>query len=152
MTEVIRIPNIKNYTQEIIKGELILTPKKQYITENELNDTRITGSKIEKCLIKKNDEIISNRTNPNYKGVLIDIFKSMPTQKILQTSKFNFKLTMENGEKEKGYRWCDDINMFIQLKDSTGTLKEIIEMVKVNKLTIEISIKLETGRNVHFKI
>jgi len=150
MTEVIRIPNIKNYTQEIINGELILTPKKQYITENELTDTRIIKSKIEKCLIKKNDEIISNITNPYYRPVLIDIFKSMPTQKILQTSKFNFKLTKENGE--KGYHWCDDIKMSMQNKDATGTLKEIIEMVKVNKLTIEISIKLETGRIVHFKI
>ena len=28
MTELIRIPNIENYTQEIINGELILTPKK----------------------------------------------------------------------------------------------------------------------------
>ena len=36
MTEVIRIPNIENYTQEIINGELILVPKKQYISENEL--------------------------------------------------------------------------------------------------------------------
>jgi len=27
MTELIRIPNIENYTQEIINGELILTPK-----------------------------------------------------------------------------------------------------------------------------
>jgi len=27
MTELIRIPNIENYTHEIINGELILTPK-----------------------------------------------------------------------------------------------------------------------------
>lgn len=47
MTELIRIPNIKNYTQEIINGELILTPKKQYMTENELNMTQITHSTIE---------------------------------------------------------------------------------------------------------
>jgi hypothetical protein len=30
--------------------------------------------------------------------------------------------------------------------------KEILNMVKVNKLTIKLSIKLETGRIVHFKI
>jgi len=28
MSEIIRIPNIEKYTQEIINGELILTPKK----------------------------------------------------------------------------------------------------------------------------
>ena len=59
MTEQIRIPNIENYTQEIINGELILTPKKQYITENELNMTHISYSNIEECIIKKKGEIIS---------------------------------------------------------------------------------------------
>ena len=147
MTELIRIPNIENYTQEIINGELILTPKKQYITENELNMTQITHSTIEKCIIKKEEEIIS--TNTSYRSVLVDIFKSMPTQKILQTTTFNFKLTKENGE--KGYKWCDDISMSFQSKDARGTLKEILNMVKVNKLTIKLSIKLETGRIVHFK-
>lgn len=148
MTEVIRIQNIENYTQEIINGELILTPKKQYMTENELNMTHITHSTIEECIIKKEEAIIS--TNTNYRSVLVDIWKSMPSQKILQTTTFNFKLTKETGE--KGYKWYDDINMSFQSKDAKGTLKEIINMVKVNKFTIELSIKLETGRIVHFKI
>ena len=148
MTELIRIPNIENYTQEIINGELILTPKKQYMTENELNITQIANSTIEECLIKKEEETISTKTS--YRSVLVDIWKSMPTQKILQTTTFNFKLTNENGE--KGYKWCDDIHMSFQNKDARGTLKEILNMVKVNKLTIKLSIKLETGRIVHFKI
>ena len=148
MTELIRIPNIENYTQEIINGELILTPKKQYMTENELNNTQITNSTIEECLIKKEEETIS--INTSYRSVLVDIWKSMPSQKILQTTTFNFKLTNENGV--KGYTWCDDIHMSFQNKDARGTLKEILNMVKVNKLTIKLSIKLETGRIVHFKI
>lgn len=74
----------------------------------------------------------------------------MPSQKILQTTTFNFKLTNENGK--KGYRWCNDIHMSFQDKDARGTLKEILNMVKVNKLTINLSIKLETGTIVHFRI
>ena len=148
MTELIRIPNIGNYTQEIINGELILTPKKQYITENELNMTQITHSTIEECIIKKEGAKIS--TNKSYRSVLVDVWKSMPTQKILQTTSFNFKLTKEIGE--KGYRWCDDIKMSFQDKSAAGTLKEILNMVKVNKLTLDLSIKLETGRIVHFKM
>jgi len=148
MTEQIRIPNIENYTQEIINGELILTPKKQYMTENELNITQFANSTIEECLIKKEEETISTKTR--YRSVLVDIWKSMPTQKILQTTTFNLKLTNENGE--KGYKWCNDIHMSFQDKDAKGTLKEILNMVKVNKLTIKLSIKLETGRIVHFKI
>jgi len=150
MTEVISIPNIENYTQEIINGKLILTPKKQYISENELiNVIHNNKSMIEKCVIKKKEEE-NILLNTNYRSVLIYIWKSMPTSKILQTTTFNFKLTKEIGE--KGYKWCDDIHMSFQNKDATGTLKEIVNMVKVNKLTIKLSIKLETGRIVHFKI
>ena len=149
MTELIRIPNIENYTHEIINGELILTPKKQYITESEFNMMSFLHSTIEECEIKKEEEIIST-TCKNYRSVLVNIWKFMPTQKILQTTTFNFKLTNENGE--KGYKWCDDIQMSFQNKDATGTLKEILNMIKVNKLNIKLSIKLETGRIVHFKI
>ena len=60
---MIRIPNIENYIQEIISGELILTPKYIRITEDELNLASITNSKIEKCLIKKGNEIISTKNN-----------------------------------------------------------------------------------------
>jgi hypothetical protein len=74
----------------------------------------------------------------------------MPTQKILQTTTFNFKLTKEIGE--KGYTWCDDINMSFQNKDAKRTLKEILNMVKVNNYFFELSIKLETGRIVYYKI
>jgi hypothetical protein len=148
MTEIIRIPNIENYTQEIINGELILTPKQTYITEYELNNTQIKNSSIVKCVIKKEEEIIS--INTSYRSVLIDIWKSMPTQQILQTTTFNFKLTCENGE--KGYKWCSDINMSFQNKDANGTLKEILKMIKVNKMFIQLSIKLETDKIIHFKI
>jgi len=148
MSELIRIPNIENYTQEIINGELILTPKQKYITETELNATRITHSSIIECVIKKGEENIS--TNKKYRSVLVDIWKSMPTQKILQNTTFNFKLINENGE--KGYLWCPDINMSFQSKDSKGSLVEILNMIKVNNLTIKLSIKLETGRIVYFKI
>ena len=149
MNEVIRIPNIENYTQEIINGELILTPRIIYITEIELNAIQLEYSKIEECLIKRGEEIL-HINKKKYRSVLVNIWKSMPVQRILQNTTFNFKLTNENGE--KGYKWCDDIHMSFQNKDARGTLKEILNMVKVNKLTIKLSVKLETGRIVHFKI
>ena len=42
--------------------------------------------------------------------------------------------------------------MSFQNKNASGTLKEIINMVKVNKMSINLSIKLKTGRIIHFKI
>lgn len=146
-TEVIRIPNIQIYTLEFINGDLLLTPKQNYITENELNMTSIKHSTIEECLVKKGEEIISSNTT--YRSILIDIWKSMPTQKILQTTTYKFKLINVNGD--KGYNWCNDINMSFQDRDAERTLKEIINMIKVNKYTFKISIKLETGRIIYFK-
>ena len=109
---------------------------------------QITYSTIEECVIKKEEENIS--TNTNYRSVLVDIWKSMPTEKILQTSTFKFKLTKEIGI--KGYKWCEDIHMSFQNKNASGTLKEILNMIKVINLTIKMSFKLETGRIVYFKI
>ena len=147
MTEPIHIPNIENYTQEIICGVLILTPKNVFITEEELQKTILTNSSILKCEIKNNEDIIPTITS--YRGVLIDIWDSMPTQKILQTTTFNFKLKNEN---KNGYNWCNRINMSFQNKDANGTFKEILNMIKVNNYNIKISIKLETGRVIQFKI
>ena len=148
MSEVIIIHNIENYTREIVNGTLKLTPKKQYLSKNELYKIQLAHSIILECVIKQGDRIIS--TSKAYRSILIDIWKNIPTQKILQKTTFNFKLTKEVGE--KGYRWCEVIKMSFQNKDSKGTLKEIIKMVEENDLNIELSIKLETGRIVHFKI
>jgi len=148
MSEQIRIPNIENYIIEIINGELVLTPKIIYTTENELNMIDITHSTIEECIIKKGEENIS--TNTKYRSILIDIWEDMPTQKIDQNTTFNCKSTDEKGE--KGYNWCKRIQMSFQDKDAKGTLKEILHMVRVNKLTIKLTIKLKTGRTIYFRI
>ena len=147
MTDIIKIANIENYQQEIVDGTLILTPKKTHITEAELNSLGLENSIIFSCSIKNNEDVIS--TKVTYRSILIDIWKSMPTQKILQNTTFNFKLTNENGE--KGYSWIPSINMSFQSKDAFGTLKEILHMVNINNMTIKLCIKLETGKIIYFK-
>jgi hypothetical protein len=149
MSEIIRIPNIENYNQEIINGELILTPKKVYISEDELNNTDIRFSNILECIIKKGDEVISSNRK-KYRPILIDVWKHMSIRRILQTTTFNCKLT--NDDNNNSYNWCSDINMYFQNQDAKNTLKEIIEMVKENELNINLSIKLQTGNIIYFKI
>tara|TARA_Y100000385_G_scaffold137382_1_gene142773 strand:+ start:368 stop:598 length:231 start_codon:yes stop_codon:yes gene_type:complete len=73
----------------------------------------------------------------------------MPTQKILQTTTYNFKLT--NEKRKNGYTWFEDIKMSYQGKDSNGTIKEIINMCNVNGFQIDLTIELETGRIINFK-
>ena len=148
MTEIIRIPNIEKYTQEIINGELILTPKENYITEDELNRSILNSSKILNCTVKNGDKIISNKKK--YRSILNDIWVSMPTQKILQTTTFNMKLTNENGL--DGYKWCPKLNLSIQNKDSIYSMKEILNMIKVNNYSIKITIQLETEEIINFKL
>ncbi len=58
---------------------------------------------------------------------------------------------MTNENDEKGYSWCSDINMSFQSKDAKSTLREIINMIKYNKYTINIIIKLENGQIVYYK-
>jgi hypothetical protein len=45
MTDIIRIPNIENYTWEIINGELVLTPKTQ-VTDKVNSQTTVTSTPI----------------------------------------------------------------------------------------------------------
>lgn len=148
MSEIIRIPNIEKYTQEIINGELILRPKEIYITEEELKRTLLTHSKVIDCIVKSNEEMITNKTK--YYSILQSIWKSMPTQKILQTTTFNMKLTDEKGL--NGYTWHPELNLSIQRKDAKNTMMEIINMIKVNNYSMKISIKLENENIIQFKI
>jgi hypothetical protein len=148
MTEIIRIPDIDKYISEIINNELILTPKIKYLTENELKSTSLSKSVVVNCSIKDiNGDEISNKVK--YSSIVIDIWKSMSTSKILQNTTFNFKLTNENGK--SGYTWCSSINMSLQRKDSNGTMREIIKMLEVNNYIIDICIKLENDKIIYYK-
>jgi hypothetical protein len=127
--------------------EIEIQEEKNYITREELNKLTLNKSKILSCIVKNKEEIISNKFK--YRAILNDIWKSMPIQKIIQTTTFNMKLTNENGK--KGYIWCPKLNISIQNKDATNTMKEILNMIKKNKYSIKISIKLKTKQIVHYK-
>lgn len=158
MSETIQIKNINNYTIEIIDNTLILTPKMelplpplpnpslQSISEEELYQLSFSKSVITECYIKNNDFLISNKLK--FRQILIDIWKTIPSQRILQNSSFNFKLSNENGE--NGYTWCPEINMSFQSKDSNNSMKEIIRMCNISKYNIQITIKLEDERIIFF--
>lgn len=152
MSNIVRIPNIETYIQEIINGELVLTPKvttkECFVTEDEINRTILKSSKILNCIVKNGEEIISDKTG--YQPILNDIWYSMPTQKILQTTTFNMKLTNENGL--KGYNWNSKLNLSIQGKDANKCMKEILNIIKVNNYSINITILLETEKIIKFKL
>ena len=148
MNNIIRIPNINNYRQSIINNDLILTPIYNYISLDELLDLNLTNSRINYCIITDIDEEIISNSN-RYFRILIDIYKSLSASFILQNTTFNIKLTNEDGN--KGYKWCPEINMSVQRKDSNGTLKEIIKMITLNNYKIDIEIELADGTKNNYK-
>lgn len=147
--DIIRIPNINNYTQEIIDNVLILIPIYNYISYEELLLKTLTHSRIINCIVKDNDDEIICNSPKSYFKILIDIYKSLSASFILQNTTFNIKLTNENGN--KGYKWCPEINMSVQGKDANGTLKEIIKMVNMNNYKIDIQIKLINEEIINYK-
>lgn len=82
-------------------------------------------------------------------NILQDIWKSMPTQKILQTTSFNMVLI---NKEDAGYKWSSVLNLSIQYKNAKYTMVEILNMIKVNGYSMKISIKLETEQIIKYKI
>ena len=149
MSDIITIENISSYIQEVIGDTLILKPKNKIISEEELTMTSLTKSEITYCtIVDSANKSISKKKQ--YQPILTDIWKSMPTQKILQNTTFNFKLSNENGE--KGYNWNEKLNMSYQSKDANGSMREIIHMCKLINYKLDIFIKLENDKNINFKI
>jgi hypothetical protein len=145
---IIEIDNIENYTYQIKNNKIILYPKDEYLTYEELLISNIIKTKIIKCNItNKYFECISSNKN-KYATVLLDIWKTIPIEKIRDNTTFKIKLTNEN---TKGYRWSKELKYSFQSKDAKGTLKEIIHMCDVNCYNIEIKIQLENGNIINFK-
>ena len=135
MTDIIRIPNIDNYTMTVINGELVLTLIRKYLKREELFRIDLTKSKILFCTIKDyNDKIISTSNS----------YKSLPHQYILQNTTFNIKLTND-------YVYYPEINMSIQHKNANETIKEIINMIVMNTYSLDIRFNLETGEIINYQ-
>jgi hypothetical protein len=148
MNNIIRIPNISNYQQQIINNELVLTPIFRLISLDELVNINLTNSNIIDCIITDNDNEIIPLPNNTYLRILISIYRTLPASFILQNTTFNIKLTNESGR--RGYTWHPEINMSIQGKDSNGTFKEIIRMINLNNYKIDIKIDLFNNEKINY--
>ena len=171
------IPGIENYTIKHLNGGMVLIPNDinqntipkienkngefvvSYVNPNERQNNNIlteenfqkkilTGSKIIKCEIKNNEKIISK--SKKYNHIICDIWKSMTIKNILINSTFNIDLEDKKGL--NGYLWNEELKFSYQAKDSNGCIKEIIKMVKLNNYSLDMIIKLNDEKEVHFKL
>jgi hypothetical protein len=146
--DIIKISNIENYTQQIINGDLILTPKPKYITEDEFMKLNLTLSKIISCDIREGNNIISDKIK--YNTILTDILNYInDVREIYKITKINIKPGNEN--RVNGFIWNSKLNLSIQQKDANGTMKEIFNIIQIKKYLIDITIQLESNHIIKFK-
>jgi superfamily II DNA or RNA helicase len=136
------------------EDEPILSNKSDegFITEAQLYSLKIINSKIEDCIVQNGTKILS--TSKSYASVLRNVFAHIPIETILETTKFNMKKEnlSENGYRYKGFRWWPELQLSVQYKDAKQTLEETIRMCKLNHFTFRISIRLESGNLICFKL
>ena len=82
-------------------------------------------------------------------GLLIDVWKTMSIERVIQTTKFTFSLKDES--ENNMLVWYEEINMYVATKDANNTFKELLNKIKINNYSIKISIKLKEGRVIQFK-
>ncbi len=114
------------------------------INTHEIFKKDLTFSKILDCLIdnKKPERL-------TYRNILINVLKKMSKQNILKLSSFNFK--EEKVYDDNGHNWCEDIQLSIQNKDATKTLKEIIRLCEINKFSLLLKIQLSTKEIITYR-
>jgi hypothetical protein len=142
------ISNIENYTMEIDNSTLTLVPKKTNISDDQINKTHFTKSKILYSYIATKDDVLVSNKN-TYFEILEDIWKTMPIQQVLQNTSFDFKMTQEKGH--AGYWWNENLSMSLRLQNANITIKEIVKMVKLNGYQMIMTIQLKNNSIIEFK-
>jgi adenylate cyclase len=149
----IRIPDIKNYTIEIIDDTLILTPKiitpvNTPISKKELSKLSITNSRILSCIIYNSEsQIITKKTK--YQSILIDLWKFIGRDIILKNSTYDIKT---DNNIDSPYIYNSELEFAFKSKNAKNTMKEIIHMCEINELKLEIEIELENKKKIIFLI
>lgn len=159
---VIKIMNIDKYTIEYVDNNLLLHPKpitvdnkiidlcdesEDFVDVEDFEDIDIGGSRILNCKIYKKDTIISSKNK--FRSVLIDIWKSISTSKILQNTTFRIFNSQIN---KNGFKWKDELGFSFQSKDSNGTFKEILKMCNICNYNIDLRLELKDGKIINFNV
>jgi len=144
MDNTITIPNIEEFTQQIINGNLILTRINPFISEVTLFQQNLRGSYLTLCKI--NNIYIDIH---KYKKLLIHLYSAIDRELILQHTILNI---LQEIKYDKGFNYYSQLALSIQGADATRTLKEIINIVRLQNYNMELKIKLINGEIVRFII
>ena len=145
MDNIITIPNIEEYTQQIIKGNLILTRIEPILTETLLFEKCLRGSIILECKI--NNDILDKHNYNKYKKILLFLYSKTNRQTIIDKTTLNISTDKLHS---KGFEYHDNLQLSIQGVESKRTLKEIINFIKILNYKMEIKIKLKDDKIIKF--
>ncbi len=125
MDNIITIPNIQDFTEQRINGNLVLTRKIPVIDEAPLFQKDLRGSAITECKI-------NNVNNNIYKfnKLLIYLYSTTDIATILQNT--TLKILQEE-RYDKGFKYYNNLGVSIQGTETRRTLKEIINIAKIKK-------------------
>lgn len=144
MDNTITIPNIEEFTQQIINGNLVLTKIIPFIDELTLFQKNLRRSTITDCKINN-----INYNIKKYKKLLIYLYSITDREIILQNTILNIS---QQEIYDKGFQYYNKLGVSIQGADARRTLKEIINIIKIKKYSMELKIKLYNDEIIHFII
>jgi len=144
MDNSITIPNIQEFTQQIINGNLVLTRIIPFINEATLFQKNLRRSTIVECKINNTIKEIHK-----YTKLLIYLYSITDIETILQNSILNIS---QQEIYEKGFQYYNQLGISIQGADARRTLKEIINIIKIKNYSLDLKIKLKNNDNIHFII
>jgi hypothetical protein len=144
MNNIITIPNIQEFMQQIINGNLVLTRIFPYIDEVTLFQQNLRKSNIIECKINN-----VNIDIKKYKKLLIYLYSTTDTEIILQNTILNIS---QEEIYNKGFEYYNQLGLSIQGADARRTLNEIINIIKIKNYSIELKIKLTNDEIIRFII
>jgi hypothetical protein len=144
MDNIITIPNIQEFTQQIQNGNLFLTRIIPFIDETTLFQKNLRGSTITECKINN-----VNNDIHKYKKILVFLYSTTDIETILQNTILNVS---QEEIYDKGFEYYDQLGVSIQGADARRTLKEIINIIKIKKYSMELKIKLKNDDIIRFVI
>jgi len=144
MDNIITIPNIQEFTQQIQNGNLVLTRILPFIDEVTLFKKNLRGSTIVECKINN----INNDIH-KYKKLLIYLYSTTDIEIIIQNTILNIS---QQEIYDKGFEYYNQLGVSIQTADARRTLKEIINIIKIKNYSMELKIKLKNDDIIRFII
>ena len=145
MSDRITLTNVNIVSFDKDAGILVYEPIIPVLNDVEIVDENLFDAKLLETIINR----IPFPKITKFAGAMRKTYATMPVNKILENTTMNITTEERNTE---GYRHHPALGFSYQSKDTKGTLREIIQMCRVQNYSLELKIQLKDGRIVLFRM